>query len=138
MGRTGQISKASSRGGCSNVTSVRHLCGATKHIMHQRTTLGNLHRAGVPPLTSLLQKHDTALPIFWSDALLLHQTILGMCPGKPGAFLPHYLSFSRNEEQILFPSSLSCIRMLPRKCKKKHLCPQPTSEDTWSVQLFGH
>lgn len=77
-------------------------------------------------------------PFPWSDMLLLHQTILGMHSGKPEAFLPHYLSFPRNEEQILFPSSLNCIRMLPRKCKKKHLCPQPTSKDTWSVQLFRH
>lgn len=28
-----------------------------------------------------------------------------------------------------FPGSLNCIRTLPRKCKKKLLCPQPTSQD---------
>lgn len=104
----------------------------------KKTTLGNFHRAGVPPPTPLLQNVILHCPFPWSNTLLLHQTILGTWSGKPEAFLPHYLSFPRNEEQILFPSSLSCIRMLPRKCKKERLCPQPTSEDTWSVQLFGH
>lgn len=61
--------------------------------------------------------------------MLLCQTILGACSGKPQAFLLHYLSFPRNEEQIFSPGSLNWIRTFPRKCKKKHLCPQPTSED---------
>lgn len=39
---------------------VWHLCGSTKHRRHQRTTLGNFHRARVPPLT---QKRDTVSPV---------------------------------------------------------------------------
>jgi len=43
--------------------------------------------------------------LIWSDILLL-QAILGVYSEIPKAFIPYYLSFPRNEEQILFLAHL--------------------------------
>lgn len=106
---------------------VWHLHGVTRHRRQQKTTLG------CSKLQFFLSPHPsknvTVLSVFLWKNTLLHQTFLGVCSGKPQAFLPYYLSFPRNEEQIFFfAGSLNCIRTLPRKCKKKRVCPQPTSQ----------